>query len=167
MRLRGSGKKSQKIEPQMAPMIDIVFLLLVFFLLTLQIRAQEGDFQLNMPLNGCGWESDQPIRVRLLANDDGSLANIIYRNEQLGLGERAFEKLNQRVRTAVGYRAGYEPLSKDLEIVIQANYNLNYQFTIKALNACSCTLEASAAGVDQRVLLSENVSLAPPTNRTK
>ena len=42
-------KKPEKIEPQMAPMIDVVFLLLIFFMLTLKIISPEGDFNINMP----------------------------------------------------------------------------------------------------------------------
>ena len=42
-------KTAEKIEPQMAPMIDVVFLLLIFFMLTLKIISPEGDFNINMP----------------------------------------------------------------------------------------------------------------------
>ncbi len=34
----------------MTPMIDVVFQLLIFFMLTLKIIAPEGDFNINMPL---------------------------------------------------------------------------------------------------------------------
>ncbi len=50
MNVRGTGKKNEKIEPQMAPMIDVVFQLLIFFMLTLKITSPEGDFNINMPL---------------------------------------------------------------------------------------------------------------------
>ena len=40
----------EKIELQMTPMIDIVFQLLVFFIMTFKIVAQEGDFNVKMPL---------------------------------------------------------------------------------------------------------------------
>ena len=39
----------QKIELQMTPMIDIVFQLLVFFVMTFKIAAMEGDFNIKMP----------------------------------------------------------------------------------------------------------------------
>ena len=42
-------KTAEKIEPQMAPMIDVVFLLLIFFMCTLKIISPEGDFNINMP----------------------------------------------------------------------------------------------------------------------
>jgi biopolymer transport protein ExbD len=43
-------RKNDKIELQMTPMIDIVFQLLVFFIMTFKIVSQEGDFNIKMPL---------------------------------------------------------------------------------------------------------------------
>ena len=42
--------EDQKISIDMTPMIDIVFQLLSFFIFTLKISAQEGDFMIKMPL---------------------------------------------------------------------------------------------------------------------
>ena len=49
MRLRARSTAAVAID--MTPMIDIVFQLLVFFILTLQITAVEGDFNVRMPAN--------------------------------------------------------------------------------------------------------------------
>ncbi len=38
------------IRLQMTPMIDIVFQLLVFFIMTFKIVSQEGDFHIKMPV---------------------------------------------------------------------------------------------------------------------
>ena len=40
---------SERIVLQMTPMIDVVFQLLVFFIFTFRIVAQEGDFHVKMP----------------------------------------------------------------------------------------------------------------------
>ena len=51
MRFRRAGKIGQeKITLQMAPMIDVVFQLLVFFIMTFKIVTLEGDFNIRMPL---------------------------------------------------------------------------------------------------------------------
>ena len=42
--------RGQKVELQMTPMIDIVFQLLIFFIITFKIVAPEGDFNIKMPL---------------------------------------------------------------------------------------------------------------------
>ena len=50
MKIRHTTSSGQdKIELQMTPMIDIVFQLLIFFIMTFKIVAQEGDFNINMP----------------------------------------------------------------------------------------------------------------------
>ena len=51
MKIRNRDDRSEdKIELQMTPMIDIVFQLLVFFIMTFKIVTQEGDFNIKMPL---------------------------------------------------------------------------------------------------------------------
>ena len=49
MKIRNTDGKGEKIELQMTPMIDIVFQLLVFFIMTFKIVAMEGDFNIRMP----------------------------------------------------------------------------------------------------------------------
>ena len=52
MKVRHSSSTGKdKIELQMTPMIDIVFQLLVFFIMTFKIVAQEGDFNIKMPVS--------------------------------------------------------------------------------------------------------------------
>ena len=85
MKLRHKGEV-EKIEAQMAPMSDVVFQLLIFFMLTLKILAPEGDFNINMPIGQArADEQSDPqldIKVRLLANPDGTL-------NQVALGTRS------------------------------------------------------------------------------
>lgn len=169
MRLRGSGKNPRKVEPPMAPLIDIVFLLLVFFLLTLQIRAHEGNVQIQMPIvKGCiASHTPSPVSVQLVANDDGSLKDVIYRTESLGVGEQAFEKLNKKIRDAVGYRAGHKALNQELQVEIEADYNLDYRYAVNALSACSFTREKSPEGNFRQVKLVDRIRFAPPRTNAK
>jgi len=88
MKFRGTGSEAEKIEPQMAPMIDVVFQLLIFFMLTLKIIEPEGGFQINMPQGKPSSEpkdtaSIDPVKVTMSANQDGTLAEIQVNNEAL------------------------------------------------------------------------------------
>ena len=131
MKFRNTNNKVEKVEPPMAPMIDIVFQLLIFFMLTLKIVEPEGDFNINMPLGKPTQQVNPedpllpPIKVRLLANEDGSLAQIIVGSNQLGSGKGAFDKLNMKILQAIG-RPG-DPLTKDIEVEIDADYNLDFE----------------------------------------
>ena len=50
MKIRHSTSSGQdKIELQMTPMIDIVFQLLVFFIMLFKVVSMEGDFNIKMP----------------------------------------------------------------------------------------------------------------------
>ena len=58
-------------------MIDVVFQLMIFFMLTFNIIAPEGDFDVRMPLGKSSAEPPDdlqlpPIQVRLAADDEGT-----------------------------------------------------------------------------------------------
>ena len=87
MKIRHTGTRSdEKIDINMTPMIDAVFQLLIFFMLTLKILEQEGNFDINMPVSGVPGEAvqDLAIKVFLQSNPDGTLAQIRLGGKPLG-----------------------------------------------------------------------------------
>jgi benzoyl-CoA-dihydrodiol lyase len=66
-------EKEVKHEVNMTSMIDIVFLLLIFFVMTFKIVELEGDFSVRMPLAGTEGgvvdDTDLPLKLRLRANE--------------------------------------------------------------------------------------------------
>ena len=168
MKFRNTGNEVEKIEPPMAPMIDIVFQLLIFFMLTLKIVEPEGDFSINMPLGKPTQQVNPedpllpPIKVRLHANEDGSLAQIVVVGlGPLGSGADAFDKLNRKILQAIG-RPG-DPLTQDIEVEIDADYNLDYEYSVRAMSACTGRLELnSKTGKPGVVRYVENIKFTPP-----
>ena len=76
MKIRNRDSRvDDKIELQMTPMIDIVFQMLVFFIMTFKIVTQEGDFNIKMPLAAASGAEVDPtaldMTLRLSANADG------------------------------------------------------------------------------------------------
>ncbi|HBN77564.1 ExbD/TolR family protein [Rubinisphaera italica] len=161
MKLRNSRVSATKIEAQMAPMIDVVFQLLIFFMLTLKIIPLEGDFNINMPLGQQATESPDvpipPIKVRLTANEDGTLAGVSMRQVSLGNDNLAFDRLNAEVGNLVGRRDN--PFMDDLEVEIDADYNLHYRHVISAVSACTGYVNPQNGQVIRYV---EKVKFAPP-----
>jgi len=47
---RVQSEEGGEVEVPMTPMIDVVFMLLIFFLLTFKIVVPEGDFSIRMPI---------------------------------------------------------------------------------------------------------------------
>ena len=166
MKFRNTGGETEKIEIPMTSMIDVVFLLLIFFMVTLKIVEPEGDFNINMPLGAPTQNTNQdinipPIKVRLLANEDGSLAQILLGQRRLGAGEEAFQRLNFEILQVIG-RPG-DPLTEDLEVEIDADYNLQYEFSLRAMSACTGRLAINPdTGQPGVVRYVENIKFTPP-----
>lgn len=166
MKIRKSNEKGEKIEPKMAPMIDIVFLLLIFFMLTLKITEQEGDFNINMPIGTVKPATEppppikiQPLKVRLRGNPGGQLVSLEFNGNNLGNGSRAYQLLNQEVLSALGGRAD-NPLKKDMEVEIEADAGLHYEYVINAVSACNGKMEIiNGQPVLQRYI--DNIKFAP------
>lgn len=161
MKIRGTKLEAEKIEPQMAPMIDVVFQLLIFFMLTLKIIEPEGDFNINMPI-GAPVEQRNPddpvipdIKVRLVAALDGSLSQVMLGQRNLGSGPNAFERLNNEILRIIGQPGN--PLTKDIEVEIEADYGLHYRYTVEAISACTGDIRDG-----KLVRYVEKIKFAPP-----
>lgn len=144
MKLRSRGSAGEKIETQMAPMIDVVFQLLIFFMLTLKIIEPEGNFDINMPLGAPAsapvTDADlPPLKVRMIADpDSGELVDLTFNGRSMGNGPNAFLRLNSEVLKSVNAlrAAGPENLDKQ-EVEIDPDYDLQYKNIIAAISACS------------------------------
>ncbi|MCA8997943.1 MAG: biopolymer transporter ExbD [Planctomycetaceae bacterium] len=149
-----------KIEMQMSAMIDIVFQLLIFFMLTLKIIAPEGDFNINMPLGAVAPSDDQPpppldLKVKIEANPDGSLKQLYFGSR--GLGNEfpgSFDRLNNEIAQVAG--GGQGGFSDDLEVELIPDYNLHYRYIVKAISACRGRMIG-----DRQVTYIEKIKFAP------
>lgn len=75
MKIRGYDKENEEIKLAMTPMIDIVFQLLVFFIMTYKVTAMEGDYNIRMPSAAADPTMIEDVledflQVRLVANPD-------------------------------------------------------------------------------------------------
>jgi len=161
MKVRNQGEP-EKIEPAMAPMIDVVFLLLIFFMLTLKIVTPEGDFNINMPAVAAS-QTEEPkllpdFKVRLLANPDGSLREIRFGQRSLGTGTPAFNLLRQTIKQNL---AG-SPYADEVEVEIDADYDLNYRHIINAVSACTGELQTLPDGQRKPITFIKKIKFAPP-----
>lgn len=128
----------EQIEIQMTPMIDIVFQLLVFFIMTFKIVAPEGDFSIKMPVAAPDEgvpDDDQlpPIKIRMKADDKGRLASIQLGQHHLGT---SFPALHAQIRQVIGDDAGPD-VRKSTEVELDCDYNLQFKNVIGAITAVS------------------------------
>jgi biopolymer transport protein ExbD len=159
LQLNRAGDPS-KTDIPMAPMIDIVFQLLIFFMLNLKIVSPEGAFNVNLPPNrGPGVAELQELRVRMLADADGNLSQLFLGDNPLGNDDRAFVRLNGEILKVVG-RPG-NPLSDQIDVIIDVDYELRYEYVIKAVSNCTGRLD-SKGNVVRYV---EKIKFAPPKKK--
>ncbi|MFM9026096.1 MAG: ExbD/TolR family protein, partial [Planctomycetaceae bacterium] len=85
-----------KIAIDMTPMIDVVFQLITFFMLTLKDVSVEGDFDIKMPLGPAqGAVADElipPIRERITADAEGGRSGLSMNGQPVG----DFDELRRR-----------------------------------------------------------------------
>ncbi len=158
MKIRNRDNRDQdKIELQMTPMIDIVFQLLVFFIMTFKIVTQEGDFNIKMPLAAASGSEVDPsaldMTLRLTANAEGDLTGIRLNDSEF----QAFGELHRHVISVVG---GDQPDSfrESVEIEIDADYQLRYEYVIQAITAVT----GYRTPEEEVVKLIEKIRFAPP-----
>ena len=165
MKIRNYDKEHERIELQMTPMIDIVFQLLVFFIMTFKIVTQEGDFNIKMPLaasdaNPTTVDSLPPIKVRMRANDDGMLTLLQADDRNLTQDTLAatFEMLRQEILGRVGDERGPNSDRENTEIELDCDYGLDYRYVIQAITAVSGYVNKDG----QTVKLIDKIKFAAP-----
>lgn len=162
MQIRTAKAGQSKIEQQTTPLIDVVFQLLVFFVMSFKVVSLEGDFNLKLPLSGRGPEStllsppDVPLKLRMIADSEGRLAS-------LALNEQAFAAsdwpgVQRYLLQLMGTASGPGSLRNTLEVELDCDYGLRYDYAIAAITAISGTRSTSG----EIVPLVERVKFSPP-----
>ena len=113
-----SGRSKSKVELNVAPLIDIVFLLLVFFMLASTfIRPESINLAIRAP-SGVGEQSEQPILVHIGANGAIRLNGLILTIQDLKQELLARSSLPQNNRT----------------ITVQTQDDVSVQFLVKVMD---------------------------------
>ncbi len=148
---RAGSLSESKCEIEMTPTLDIIFQLLIFFILTFKPITEEGQFGVNLahlPVGGAAVptvvpgedESDAsldvelnpPFRIRLVADANGNLAKGgVFFGEERRLP--SLDYLTFELRNTV------QGLTEDFEVVIDADPRLRWEHLVQAVNAISHT----------------------------
>ena len=144
MRIRHGVTALNKVDLQMTPMIDIVFQLNIFFLVTFKIILPEGDFSIHMPSAAAARaievSESLPMTLVMKARPNGELADLRLAGRSFGNGPNAFVGLHQQIRGMVE-DAGGPGTASDLEVEIDADYDLNYEHVMRAITAITGYIE--------------------------
>jgi biopolymer transport protein ExbD len=148
----------------MTPMIDIVFLLLIFFIMTFKIAEPEGDFNIKMPLitstaNPPPPPGFPPIKVKMTANSNGSLAEVRFGNRTMNQKD-PFAELRKRVKDMIGEDIGADSL-ESMEVELDCDHHLKYAYVMEAITAVSGEVIREGPNRGQVVKLIEKIKFAP------
>jgi biopolymer transport protein ExbD len=154
--MRPRSRLPAGVQIDMTPMIDIVFQLLAFFLMTLQITELEGDLSIQMPPEGVAegevTPAALPLHVALLADEQGGLAAVKLNGRRL----EDIDALHREVERLVGRDPA---LAAETEARLACDNDLAYEHTIAAVTAVTGTLLPSG---DIQPLASK-VRFVPPS----
>ncbi len=107
---------------QIAPMVDIVFLLLIFFLVTWNFARYEPELDVQVPSAKEGKETRRAVgEVILNVKADGSIV------------------MNRRVLTPDALREALTKISQlypDQAVVLRGDENVDYRFVVDVLDIC-------------------------------
>jgi biopolymer transport protein ExbD len=160
MRFRHGSSTLDKIEMQMTPMIDIVFQLNIFFILSFKIVLPEGDFNIRMPSTAAARSMEVsetlPMTLVMKAGPNGELSEMRLAGRSFGNSRDAFVKLHQQIRSMVN-DAGGPGTASDLEIELDCDYDLNYEHVVRAITAITGYIENG-----QPHKLIERIKFTPP-----
>lgn len=126
-------RDTQTVEMQMGPMIDMVFLLLVFFMVTAKPIKQESDIDIGLPGTVAQEESvDIPDEQKVIIQADG----------QVVLNDLPMDSANRRelpalVATLIRFRESAEANKSEALVTIEADDEASHQRIIDVLNACA------------------------------
>lgn len=103
--MKFSSRQPEPASMQLAPMIDIVFLLLIFFIVTWQYTRSETELSVSVPTAEEGAQKNRvrgEIIINVLADGslkvEGSMVNLPQLREKLSLVAKQFKNQPVRIR---------------------------------------------------------------------
>ena len=125
----GEGGESEKIELQMTSMIDCVFLLLIFFVMTMKFPKVEGNLPAHLPREGRK-SSDQKEQTEEI------VIGLEYPNKQLIIlvnGANIGNRMDA-LRTKLFLLRRQIP---DARVTVDGAPAVPYEYIVRTLNACA------------------------------
>lgn len=124
----GRDRNGGKIEIQMAPMVDIVFLLLVFFMVTASFIVEESELKISLPVVKAAVSAEElPDEVVIHIMSDGGIA--VNEREYDSSGSKELPEL----RAVLSKLAS---IFSDQNVIIEADGHVSHGRVVDILNAC-------------------------------
>ncbi len=131
MKLR--RRDTQTVEMQMGPMIDMVFLLLVFFMVTAKPIKQESDINIGLPGTVAQEESvDIPDEARITIEDTGQ----VILNDQ-PMDTPTSTQMPELLTTLLRFKEASDANKSEALVTIAPDDDSDHQRIVDVLNTCA------------------------------
>ena len=128
MNFRKNENSQEEENFQIAPFIDIVFLLLIFFLLTARLEAEERQINLDLPSASEGklkWRLTNELVINVNQSGRVTVRDYEYKVDPK-LGERSLTHLLMKMAKGVQTQS----------VIIRADGRTPHKYVMGVLNAC-------------------------------
>jgi biopolymer transport protein ExbD len=116
--------RSRAVNFNMTPMIDVVFQLIIFFLVSSHLAKQEVQLELPLPAADSGQQREESERPRLVVN-------VLEDGQWLVSGRRiAEDQWQQRLQEAI------DEYGTQLEVTIRADRQVPYRYVMPLKRTC-------------------------------
>jgi biopolymer transport protein ExbD len=124
----GGGGEEGDFGFQIAPMVDVVFVLLLFFMACAGQNIKEGFFQIGLPSSSAGGE-DKPI-VPIVVDVD-PLGNVFVNGNPMSASPK-----DRELKQLEEFLAGAMKASPDDPVIVRPNMEARHERVVDVLNAC-------------------------------
>ena len=123
----GGGGESGDFGFQIAPMVDVVFVLLLFFMACAGQNIKEGFFQIGLPSSS---PSTTDVKIPIIVDVD-ALGNVFVNGDPKSAGpkDRDLKQLEEFLKSAM-------KSSPDDPVIIRPNMEARHERVVDVLNAC-------------------------------
>ena len=130
----GGGGESGDFGFQIAPMVDVVFVLLLFFMASVGEKRNEGYFDIGLPSPG---KADPGRIVTPIVVDVDALGNVFVNGDQKSSSpkDHDLKALEEFLRSAVR-------TSPDDPVIIRPSAEARHERVVDVLNVCRLALVA-------------------------
>ncbi len=133
MKRRRRKRHNEEVEMQMGPMIDMVFLLLVFFMVSAKPIKEESEIQIALPgLVEPSESIEIPDEQRIYIHTSGSVVL-----NDLTMAKPEDKEMPRLVKTLTRFRLSCEANKTNALVTISPEPEVLHQRQIDVLNACA------------------------------
>lgn len=129
---RKKGVGGEEIQLQLTSMIDVIFQLLIYFVITANFQIDEGTILATLPGNSAQEAPDvppeSPVQIDLTSTDDGVTYRLLVDGQEMdGVAQLSAYFVN---------RVGSGAMDADRPVSIKPQPRIRWQHVVNVFNAC-------------------------------